>query len=183
VAAASVFAGQELVPGAKLGLNGLLPHYNIYQTKDGSSVALGALEPKFWQEFCLAVGRPDLIERGYAEGADRDRLFEELRTLFLSKTRVEWLAQLNGRDLCVEPVLSLSEAISHPQVQHREIIAAIEHPREGMIRQINPPFRLSATPATIRSAAPRLGEHTGEVLQSLGYTEQELKELRGAGVI
>jgi crotonobetainyl-CoA:carnitine CoA-transferase CaiB-like acyl-CoA transferase len=180
---ASVFAGEGLSIGSKYGLTGAHPFYSVYETKDGKHLALGALEPKFWQEFCDAINRPDLEDKQYADGKDRERLFGELQALFRSRTCAEWLETFAGRDVCIEQVLTLNESLDHPQVRHRETITEMNHPGVGSIKQVKSPIRLLDTPATMRSSPPRLGEHTDDILLSLGYSRPELEELRDAGVV
>jgi crotonobetainyl-CoA:carnitine CoA-transferase CaiB-like acyl-CoA transferase len=183
IAAANVFSGEPLPVGGRFGLNGLFPFYDVYETKDGQYLSVGALEPKFWTNLCQALERPDLAEKQFASGKDREALFAELRHLFRSKSRPEWLEMLAQADVCCEPVLTLEETFAHPQVQHRRMITEVEHPDLGATRQLGTFFKLSETPATVRTAAPHLGEHTEELLQELGYTEDQLHELNKAGVL
>ncbi len=182
IAAASLFSGTGLPVGGRFGLNGLFPFYDVYETKDGQYLSLGALEPKFWQNLCQALDRPDLSNKQFASGQERKHLSAELRQIFRSKSRPEWLEIFAEADVCCEPVLTLEEASAHQQVQHRQMITQIEHPELGTIQQLGTPFKLSETPATMRTAAPQLGEHTDEILQSLGYTEPQRRALRKAGV-
>jgi crotonobetainyl-CoA:carnitine CoA-transferase CaiB-like acyl-CoA transferase len=183
VSLANLFAGERLPVGSKYGLTGVHPCYSVYETKDRKHLAFGALEPKFWEEFCSAVNRPDLRDKQYADGDERERVFRELRALFLTKTCSEWLEVFANRDVCIEPILGLSEALTHPQVRHRESITEMNHPSVGPIKQVTSPFRLSETPTTIRSSPPRLGEHTDQILLSLGYSKHELDQLRQSGVV
>jgi len=183
IAAASVFSGNHLPIGGRFGLNGLFPFYNVYETKDGQYLSVGALEPKFWKELCQALDRPDLADKQLASGKEREALLAELRGIFRSKSRQEWLEIFARVDVCCEPVLTLEEAFAHPQVQHRQMITEVEHPDGGTTRQLGAPFKLSETPATVRTAAPQLGEHTEEIVQELGYTEAQARELSKAGAV
>ena len=92
--------------------------YNVYRTKDGQLIALGALEPKFWLAFCEAVGRPDLTPRHLTRSADQTRLLAEVRELFATRTRDEWLAHFRGHDVCLTPVNSPAEALRR-SARHR----------------------------------------------------------------
>ena len=73
--------------------------------------------------------------------------------------------------------------ISHPQIQANESVVEIDHPEAGRLRQARPAARFSKTPAEIRTGGPRLGQHTREILETLGYPRAEIEELRAAGVI
>ena len=76
------FAGKAIPVGGKYGLSGAYPFYNIYRTSDGRFMTLGALEPKFWVNFCHAAGREDLASRQFDEGAERDDLFQQVTKIF-----------------------------------------------------------------------------------------------------
>jgi crotonobetainyl-CoA:carnitine CoA-transferase CaiB-like acyl-CoA transferase len=180
--ASNFFAGEDTEVGAHTQLTGSFPFYNVYKTKDGKYLSLGALEPKFWKNFCEAVSRKDFIEKQFAKGKDRERLQTELRSLFLSKTRDEWLKFFADKDVCCEPIYNMAEALSSPQAAQRAMIFEMDHPVEGPLRQIGSPFKFSDTPVRMQLPPPRLGEHTEAVLAGIGYSEDELKRLRKDGV-
>ncbi|MGI6647532.1 MAG: CaiB/BaiF CoA transferase family protein [Bacillota bacterium] len=96
--------------------------YNVYETADGKFLALGALEEKFWIEFCKAVGREDLIEEQFAPAPRQDELIEEVRAIIRQKTRQEWVDLLSQYDTCFSPVNNLEEALQDPQIQHRGLM-------------------------------------------------------------
>jgi crotonobetainyl-CoA:carnitine CoA-transferase CaiB-like acyl-CoA transferase len=85
-------------------LTGGVACYRIYETADGRHLTVAALEPKFWRNLCDLVGRPDLVDRAY------EAELPELVEVFRSRTLADWRAALEGRDTCVGPVLTLSEA-------------------------------------------------------------------------
>jgi crotonobetainyl-CoA:carnitine CoA-transferase CaiB-like acyl-CoA transferase len=140
------------VPPGEVPLAGGLPQYGIYATADGRHVTLGALEPKFLLNFLERVGRPDL------QRVDTAQLRSELIGIFASRTLAEWVDCLADVDTCFAPVNMLDETLEDPQVKALEMIS----PTNG---QIAPPFTFSATPAQIRRPAPRLGEHTNEIMR------------------
>ena len=90
---------------------------------------------------------------------------------------------LKQTDCCCEPVNSVSEAISDPQVQSRDMVLETLHPVAGPLKQIGMPVKFSDTPGSIRRHAPAHGEHTAEILRGLGYDEKDLKEMEREGVI
>ena len=130
--------------------------YNVYRTRDGEHVALGALEPKFWAVFCRAIGRDDLLERQLTDGDDQAAVLAEVRRTFASRTRDEWLAFFESHDVGVTGVNRAREALADPHVTAR---GAIVHGPD--LRAVRPPF---ARILPDLSPAPVLGQHTGEVL-------------------
>ncbi|WP_321791361.1 CaiB/BaiF CoA-transferase family protein [Caballeronia sp. J97] len=100
-------------------LNGGAPCYDVYRTRDGRFVAVGALELKFWETLCEALGRPDWATRHWSlgqaiGGADAAELSAQLAACFAERTRDEWMALLEPLDCCVAPVLTPAEAAAHP---------------------------------------------------------------------
>ncbi|HEX8733414.1 MAG TPA: CaiB/BaiF CoA-transferase family protein [Ktedonobacterales bacterium] len=179
LAGVALVTGAEPLPGAG-PLTGALPGYNIYATADERYVTLGALEPKFWAEFCQRVGRPDLIARQFPrDAAERDAVIAEVAALFRSRPRAEWLALLANADACVGPVNTLAEAFADPQIVARQVIGRAEG-GEPMLRSV--PL-LSATPARLLGGAPALGADTAAALAEVGYSAAEIATLRDEGVI
>ena len=164
-------------------LNGGWVCYGVYEAGDGGHVTLGALEPQFWRNFCRLVGREDLVALQHADGDARARVEDELRTLFRTRPRDEWVRLLHEADVCAGPVLGLDEVPRHPQIAHRGLFATIRHPTLGDIPQIAFPVKLSGTPARMERPPPALGEHTDEILGSLGYDEAAIAVLRGDGSV
>ncbi len=158
-------AARELVDGGAAASDDLPTFgrhacYNVYRTKDGELVALGALEPKFWAAFCQAVGRPDLAARHLSDEADQRALLDDVRALFASMTRDEWLDRLRGHDVCFTPVNRPADALRDPHVQARGAVV-----RGHGLHAVRPPFARSAAPL---GPAPAVGEHTDVVLAALG---------------
>ncbi|MFQ6014263.1 MAG: CaiB/BaiF CoA transferase family protein [Anaerolineae bacterium] len=161
-------------------LSGQYPCYNVYQTKDGQYMSLGALEPEFWANFCRIVGREDLIEHQYD---DAEGILADVQAIFRSRTRAEWVRDLAGQDVCCEPVKTVEEVFTDPQVLHREMYQELEHPTEGPIKQVGVPLKFSGTPATIATPPPCLGQHTAPLLAELGYNEAQIQQLERMGVV
>jgi crotonobetainyl-CoA:carnitine CoA-transferase CaiB-like acyl-CoA transferase len=133
--------------------------YNVYETSDGQQVALGALEGKFWTTFCEAVGRPDLTPRHLTDQVDQERLLAEVRAIFRTRTRDEWLHFFAGHDVCLSPVNSPGEAFVDPHISARGAVV----PGHGL-RAVRAPFGL---PVVNLGPAPEVGAHTREVLRDL----------------
>ncbi|MBS4023728.1 MAG: CoA transferase [Dethiobacter sp.] len=168
---ADLSAGREVARGRAM-LNGGLACYDVYRTADGCYMSLGALEPKFWAEFCRGAGREELIERQYE--TNQRALKKEVEDIFASRTRKEWEEIFNQFDACCEPVLTLQEMTEHPQVVSR-----------GMIADSSPafPFKVSGQKLPSAGIAPVLGQHTVELLMEIGLTDDELDRLEKQGIL
>ena len=156
---------------------------NIWQTRDGKYISTGLIEPHFWERFCRAIGRDDLIPFHHAKGEKLHEAYGAIRETILTRTRDEWFRIMKEADTCVSPVLELDEVIKDPQLQHRQMFPEFEHPTQGKVRQLGMPVKLSDTPARFRNFSPTLGQHTNEILKGLGYTEHQIEELRKSGVV
>ena len=158
--------------------------YNVYETRDNRYMALGALEPQFWKAFCDCVGRDDWSKENYFEPGPHQRVLqEEIAELFKEKSQAEWMSHFANHDCCCEPVLSLKEAMEDPDLHAREMVIELIHESWGAYRQLGIAPKFSKTPGKIRSHAPELGEHTEVILQGLGYSREQIEQLRSKGVI
>jgi len=163
----------------ELELAGGLICYRPYACRDGW-VTLGALEPKFWQAWCRGVGREDLVEKQFERpGSDAHA---EVERIFLERTRDEWRAFASEHDCCLEPVLGLDEALDSELVRAREMVVSLDQPGAASeVRLLGVPVKLSRTPGAPAGPGPALGEHTQEVLASLGYSGEEIAALLESG--
>jgi alpha-methylacyl-CoA racemase len=161
-------------------LAGRLICYRPYTCADGW-VTLGALEPKFWQEFCRGVGRDDLIDKQFE--APGSEAHAEVERIFLARTREQWRAFASEHDCCLEPVMELDEALDSDLVCARDMVVELDQPGAGAVRQLGPPVKLSRTPASARSPGPVLGEHTDEVLAAAGFSEDQIAALKESGAV
>lgn len=174
--------GEPPKPGDDL-LTGGAPCYDVYETKDGKFMALGAFEPKFWKSFCDAVERPDLVDGQFARGEKREGVRKSVEAIFKEKTRDEWISFLSDIDACCTPVLELQESVSNEHLKARGMIFELDHPIEGRIPQIGFPIKFSGSYFEVIHPSPGWGEHTKEILYSLNYTEEEIKRLLEIKVI
>ena len=162
-------------------LTGGLLCYRPYACKDGW-VTLGALEPKFWQAWCRGVGREDLIEHQFE--APGSEAHAEVERIFLERTRDEWREFATHNDCCLEPVLDLDEALDSELVRARGMVVELAQPgATRAVRQLGVPVKLSRTPGAAQKPGPALGEHTDEVLRSLGYNSDDIEALKKDGVV
>ncbi len=167
-------AGKPTVRG-EMQLNGGMACYNVYETRDGQFITIGAIEPHFWSAFCKAIGRDDLNARQQEAAAVPD-VAAVIRTRALD----EWLALFQTMDACIEPVRDFSAVFDDPHIRHRGLIAQLDVPGIGKIPQIGSVFVFAQNAPT---PPPRLGEHTREVLTRLKLGDAEIAQLEKAGVI
>lgn len=177
--ATMVFAGIEAglekpLPGMML-LNGRFPCYGLYGTADGLYISLGALEFKFWENFCRATGRDDLVSQQFGG----PETVSEVSKIFRSRSQREWIELMKNADACCEPVLTLDEAVDSPLANS---FGMVHHTQDGK-RSLGMPIRLPLSPLPEDTPAPALGEHSIEVLGEIGLTRQDCEKLAIQGVI
>jgi crotonobetainyl-CoA:carnitine CoA-transferase CaiB-like acyl-CoA transferase len=164
-------------------LDGGLPCYNIYETRDGKHVTLGALEPKFWHTFCTRIGHLELLPFHMPVGpGEREQAIEMLRAIFKTKTRDEWVAELADIDACVGPVYSIDEAINDQNAQTRGVTVSTTVAGETLQTLQSFP-RMSDVEQEQRYAPPTLGEHTDALLHGAGYSDEEIAQFKTLGAI
>jgi crotonobetainyl-CoA:carnitine CoA-transferase CaiB-like acyl-CoA transferase len=164
-------------------LTGRYPWYDVYETKDGKYLSVGAVEPWFYENLCRILGRDDFAEDQYAEGERRQEIFDAFAAIFRSKTRDEWVAELMHAETCVAPVYSLDEVVADPHLRQRESILGGDDTGMGMRDQVGMLAKFSETPGKVQGRGPELGENTIELLSELGYDESGIHALRSAGAI
>lgn len=169
--------GKPAPRGADL-LTGGVPCYGVYRTADDRYLAVGALEPKFWQAMCAALERPDLAPHGLATGSKGRETKAELAALLASRPLAHWQPIFAAADCCVTPILRLDEALQHPQVTAREMVVDV-----GGTRQYAPPLKLSAWPWADAAPAPTSGADSEAVLKAAGYVDSDIARLRANAVI
>jgi crotonobetainyl-CoA:carnitine CoA-transferase CaiB-like acyl-CoA transferase len=159
-------------------LDGGLPCYNVYRTRDGRWMAVGALERKFWEALCDILGCPELKGKHIVYGEQARPVKERLAATFASRTQHEWSEVFASVDCCVSPILTLEEALANEQLRARDMVIV----EEGLT-QPAPPVKFSEFEFEIARPAPGSGEHTDEVLREAGFRDAEIAALRGDGVI
>ncbi|WP_321839054.1 CaiB/BaiF CoA transferase family protein [Paraburkholderia bannensis] len=154
------------------------PWYNVYETKDGRWLSVGANEARFWRNMLELLG---LAQADMPDQHDTSRwpeMREKLATIFRTRTRDEWCALAEGREACFSPVLSMTEAPAHPHLRARGTFVE----RDGIVQPAPAP-RFSRTPGAVQRPPARPGEHTTEALLDWGFSAGELDALRESRVI
>jgi crotonobetainyl-CoA:carnitine CoA-transferase CaiB-like acyl-CoA transferase len=169
-------------PG-EVPLAGKRPGFNVYETKDGKYISLGIREPHLFANFCAVLGRKDFAPDMETSGKRREEMIAELRKIFLTKRRDEWVHFFQGKDINFAPVNTPDEAARDPHLLHRKMVVEVDHPRIGKVKQVGMAIKLSDTPGQIRKTAPLVGENTEEVLTELGYIPKEIARLKRSGII
>jgi crotonobetainyl-CoA:carnitine CoA-transferase CaiB-like acyl-CoA transferase len=154
--------------------------YDYYETGDGRWLSVGSLEPKFWEGFCAAIARPDLVAPGLSIDPDSQLWVKaETRAAIAARPLDDWIAIFAPLDVCVEPVLTVPEMLAHPQTVARQLVVEVPKPGGGQQRQIANPWRFSGGAADYRHTGAPLGAHTDEVLREAGLTTTEIDALAG----
>jgi alpha-methylacyl-CoA racemase len=164
-------------------LSGGLACYNFYLTRDGRYLAVGALEPKFWDRLCEAVQRPDLRPKQFACKVEASRVCDELRAIFGAHDLSYWTERLHGVDCCVTPVLRVDETMESDLIKHREMVIQTERQDGARIKQFALPLKATDFIFSVDRPAPRCGEHTDEILRAIGYGVDDIASFRSLRVV
>ena len=153
----------------------------VFKTSDGYITA-GTISDSEWQGFCRATGDPELAkDPRFATPAGRSVnatvRINKMQEYIARHTTAEWLERLDAADVPCAPILRRGEIIHNEQVVARGIIAEIDQPTVGKVRQPKPAARFEVNEAVIGGPAPRIGEHSREVLVALGYDDRAIDKM------
>jgi formyl-CoA transferase len=163
--------------------------YRNYQGSDGLYFFAAAFTPKFWQNLCHAIERPDLLtDARFSDNrqrtAHREALDAILEAIFASQPAAHWVERLATHDVPCAQVQDYHTALTQdPQVRHTGAVLSFDHPIAGPMTNIANPVNLHGSPAQVRRPPPVLGQHTREVLLEKGFTAQEVDALLAAGTV
>ncbi|NXP16580.1 AMACR racemase, partial [Scytalopus superciliaris] len=168
------------------------PFYEVYKTSDGKFMAVGALEPQFYEQFIKGLGLSSDELPAQMSTSDWPKMKKKFASIFAQKTQAEWCSIFDGIDACVTPVLSFDDVASH---QHNKQRGSFIKNDQGEISPRPAPL-LSRTPAVPSSPLlsrtpavpsckrdPFIGEHTEEILLEYGFTKEEIGKLHSNEVI
>jgi len=159
-------------------LDGGSHFYDTYECKDGKFISIGSIEPQFYALLCQIA---ELDEKVFSKQMSRDlwpEQKEEIKKIFLKKTRDEWCELMEGTDVCFAPVLDMTEAPQHPHNKERKTFIDLEG-----VTQPAPAPRFSRTEPEVVSSPSIVGEHTNEVLSSIGLSEEDISTLKTSGAV
>ncbi len=166
----------------------LNPVFTYYTGSDGKSLTIGLLDPKWWPGLCRVLGREDLLtdERFVAprdRHQNREELVQELEAAFATQPRDYWIPLLKEADVPCGPVNSYAEVATDPQILANKYIETLEHPYLGSIGVPGSPIRMSKNETGPKRFAPELGANTEEVLLDIGYSWEDIEQLKNEEVI
>ena len=159
-------------------LDGGSHFYDTYECKDGKFISLGSIEPQFYALLCQIA---ELDESIFSNQMSRDSWPEQkeaIKKIILDKTRDEWCELMEGTDVCFAPVLDMSEAPEHPHNVERKTFIDLEG-----VTQPAPAPRFSRSEPEVVSSPSVVGEHTDEVLTSIGFSDEDINTLKTSGAV
>jgi crotonobetainyl-CoA:carnitine CoA-transferase CaiB-like acyl-CoA transferase len=161
--------------------------YQLYETKDARQILFCGIEPKFWTNFCKAIGRDDLLRIDDSApvdfGSGDHALRREMQAIFRTRTQAEWTALAAAHDIAMGPSHRLEDVPDDPHVKSRGVVAETEHPAAGPFTTLGFPARIGGEGNAAPAPAPALGQHTEEILAELGIGPERIAALRAARVI
>ncbi len=184
--ATEYFAGTA-IPGPLGSAHRMSAPYQAFRCADGY-ITVGAANQRTFTKLAGLLGHTEWLfdprfASDHARVTHRDELAEAIESIMCCEPRATWLERLDAGGVPCGPILNYAEALATPQAEAREMSVEIEHPILGRQRTLGTPIKMSATPLNPRRRGPMLGEHTDEVLATVGYAENEIEQLRMKGAV
>ena len=159
-------------------LDGGCHHYNVYETSDGKHICIGSNEPQFYRELLETVGLAGETLPPQTDRAHWPKMRERLARIFKTKTRTEWTAIMEQKEICFAPVLAMSEAPEHPHNKARGSFVTVDG-----VMQPGPAPKFSRSASTITRGPAWAGEHSREVLADWGFDNSRIDKLIAGGAV
>ncbi len=159
----------------------------VFETRDGR-INISVSGRVIWRRFCETIGQENLTDHDNYDtdekrSANRDPLNDLIAKTMLSESTEYWVMAFNDAGVPCGPIYSIDQAFADPQVQHLGVTKTVESQKLGTLELVGQPMRLDRTPSEFTMAPPECGEHTDEILAGLGYSAEEIAELRDANVV
>ena len=183
--ATEYFSGRT--PGPLGSAHRMSAPYQAFRCADGY-VTVGAANDRTFAKLATLLGHPEwLADRRFATDGERVRnreaLASAIEAVMATGTRADWLTRFQAAGIPSGPINDYAQVFADPQVAARDMVVDVDHPSLGRVSALGTPVKMSATPLDPRRRAPRLGEHTDEVLREAGIGDKQLREMRAAGAI
>ncbi|MGE5095961.1 MAG: CaiB/BaiF CoA transferase family protein [Betaproteobacteria bacterium] len=161
--------------------------YQAFHAKDGY-INIGGANQSNWERICDVLGHPEWkTDPRYLTNDDRMKnlpaLVDAMNAVVQTGTRAEWQARFDEAGVPAGPVNSIGEALTQPQVLARDMVVEVEHPKIGRVKTLGCPIKFSRTPSKVAGPPPLLGEHTREILKTVGYGDAEIDAMLEAGTV
>jgi crotonobetainyl-CoA:carnitine CoA-transferase CaiB-like acyl-CoA transferase len=175
------------VPAALGSAHRMNAPYQAIRCADGY-ITLGAANERLFRRLCDVLGHPEwTAQPEFADNAmrvlNRRQLAERIEAITATEHRGHWLALLEANDIPCGPINNYAQVFADPQVVARGMVVETDHPALGHLKTLGSPIKMSATPPDVSRRAPRLGEHTDQLLTEAGYDEREIAALRQSGAV
>ncbi|MBA2304793.1 MAG: CoA transferase [Acidobacteria bacterium] len=185
--AAEYFSGGGIPQPMGSAAHRMSAPYQAISCADGF-ITLGAANDRLFRQVAELLGHPEWVTHpDYATDAARVKhraaLADKIQAITDARPRSFWIEQFEAAGVPCGPINNYEEALTDPHLRARSMVVDVDHPTLGRIRSLGSPIRMSATPPSVCSRAPLLGEHTESVLAEAGFTEDEIAELRRIGVL
>jgi crotonobetainyl-CoA:carnitine CoA-transferase CaiB-like acyl-CoA transferase len=174
-------------PGALGSAHVLTAPYQAFHATDGY-INIGGANQSNWERICDVLGHPEWkTDPRYLTNDDRMQnlpaLVEAMNAVVITKPRAEWQKAFDDAGVPAGPVNSIGEALTQPQVLARDMVVEVEHPKMGRIKSLGCPIKFSKTPSEVAGPPPLLGEHTREILKTVGYNDNDIDAMLQAGTV
>jgi crotonobetainyl-CoA:carnitine CoA-transferase CaiB-like acyl-CoA transferase len=183
----AIYFATGVNPGPSGSAHILTAPYQAFPTADGW-INVGGANQANWERIVKVIGRPELAaDPRFLTNGDRMRNLAALTPLVAERMRernsADWIRDFEGAGIPVGPVNRIGDMLADPQVAAREMVVEVDHPRAGPTKALGLPIKFSETPGAITRPAPLLGEHTREILGTLGFSDADIEQLRRDGAV